>query len=245
MIRFIIGCLIVFLYLVLTLPIAFILWLIGKKWPRVQDIVSLRMVQWAFRLILFVSGTKMEFRGVENIPRDTGVLYVGNHRSYFDILIAFAGFKDVTGFVAKKEMDRFPIFNLWMRYCHCLFLDRNDLRQGMEVIKTATEMVKNGISVFIFPEGTRNKNENETDLMEFHEGSFRVSYRSGCPVVPVVMHNTQKIFEAQFPRLVPQHVIIEYLPPIYPDTLSREEQKHMGASTRAKMQETLRKLNTK
>ena len=232
MIRFIIVCIIVALYLILTLPAIPVLYLIGKKWPHAKDIASLRMIQAVFRLILFVSGVKLDIKGEKNVPRDRGVLYIGNHRSYYDILITCTRFPDVTGFVAKKEMDRYPVFNVWMRYIRCLFLDRSDLRQGMETIKTATEMVKNGVSVFIFPEGTRNKAENELDMMEFHEGSFRVATRSGCPIVPVVLHNTQEIFEAHLPKIRPTHVTVEYLPPIDPGTLTREEQKHIGAAVR-------------
>ena len=243
MIRFIIVCIIVGLYLILTLPALPVLYLIGKKWPRAKDIASLRMIQTAFRLILLVSGVRLDIRGEENVPRDRGVLYIGNHRSYYDILITCTRFPDITGFIAKKEMNRYPVFNLWMRNIRCLFLDRNDLRQGMEIIKTATEMVKNGISVFIFPEGTRNKAENELDMMEFHEGSFRVATRSGCPIVPVVLHNTQDIFEAHLPKIRPTRVIVEYLPPIDPGSLTREEQRHVGASVRKMIYERLLAYN--
>ena len=146
---------------------------------------------------------------------------------------------DLTCFVAKKEMNRYPVLNLWMRRLYCLFLDREDLRQGMKVIQTAIEYVKGNISVVIFPEGTRNKNPDELDMLPFHEGSFRVTTKSGCPLIPAALSNTQEIFEAHFPKIRPTHVIVEYLSPVDPSSLSRPEQKTLGAATQQKILERL------
>ena len=241
MIRFIIICLIVFLFLVISIPIFLIELIVGKISRRARDISSLRIIQWIFRVLLFVAGVKATVIGEENVPKDRSVLYVGNHRSYFDIILLYSRCPGLTGFVAKKEMDRYPGLNIWMRFLYCLFLDRNDLRQGMKTIQTATEYVKNGISVCIFPEGTRNKNESELDLLPFHEGSFRIAVKSGCPIIPVSLNNTQEIFEAHLPKIRPTHVVIEYGTPILPGELPRDQQKHLGESTRALLLSTLEK----
>ena len=62
-----------------------------------------------------------------------------------------------------------------MRYLHCLFLDRKDIKQGLKTILTAVDKVKSGISICIFPEGTRNRNKDELDMLPFHEGSFKIA----------------------------------------------------------------------
>lgn len=235
MIRFIIVCIIVGSFLILSLPVLLIEWIIGRKWPRARDISSLRIIQGVFKLILKVSGVKITEIGRENLPEDRPFLLVANHRSYFDILILYSLMPDLTCFVAKKEMNRYPILNLWMRRLYCLFLDREDLRQGMKVIQTATEYVKGNISVVIFPEGTRNKNTDELDMLPFHEGSFRVTTKSGCPLIPAALSNTQEIFEAHFPKIRPTHVIVEYLSPVDPASLPRPEQKTLGADTQQKI----------
>ena len=244
MIRLIFTCVFLILFLVLTLPVLLVLWLIGKKWPAAKDKASFRIVKWGFSVLVFISGVKLTVIGEENIPKDRSVLYIGNHRSYFDIIIGYTLLPSLTGYMAKKEMDRYPVLNIWMRNIHCLFLDRTDIRQGMETIKAAIELVKNGISVFIYPEGTRNKADSELDLMEFHEGSFRVATRSGCPIVPVVMHNTREVLEAHMPRIRRVPVTVEFLPPIDPGSLSRDEQKHLGVTIRELMQETLKKYSS-
>ena len=61
------------------------------------------MIQWIFGVLLFVSGTKVKAEGLENIPKDRAVLYVGNHRSYFDIITSYRLLPGITGYVAKKE----------------------------------------------------------------------------------------------------------------------------------------------
>lgn len=99
------------------------------------------------------------------MPKDTPVLYIGNHRSYFDILLTYSRCPIRTGYIAKKEMEKIPLLSTWMRYLHCLFLDRKDIKQGLKTILTAVDKVKSGISICIFPEGTRNRNKDELDML--------------------------------------------------------------------------------
>lgn len=241
MIRFIFVCITVIGFLVLSIPILIVEWLIGKFAPLKKEISSLRIIQAVFRFILWITGVKVTVIGEENVPRDAPVLYIGNHRSYFDILLTYSRCPIRTGYIAKKEMERYPLLSNWMRYLHCLFLDRTDIRQGLKTILEATEKIKSGISICIFPEGTRNSNPSETDMLPFHEGSFRIASKSNCPVIPIAMNNTAEIWEAHFPTIKPCHVILEYGKPIYPEQLSREDKKHLGAYTQNIILEMLQK----
>ena len=173
------------------------------------------------------------------MPKEAA-LYVGNHRSFFDILIAYVQCEELTGFVSKDSMNKVPSFRVWMRYLYCLFLDRKDIKQGMKTILQAIEYVKQGVSIFIFPEGTRNKGE-ELSILPFKEGSFKIALKTGCPIVPVSINNTADIFENHLPRIKKTHVILEYGTPIYPKELDREEQKHVGATCQKIIAETIRK----
>ena len=159
-------------------------------------------------------------------------MYIANHRSIFDILVIYTQFQIPTSFIAKKELARIPLLASWMRMIRCLFLDRKDMRQGMKIILTAIDYIKEGLCVCIFPEGTRSKSKDESELLAFHEGSFRVATRTGCPIVPVSINNTASVFEDHLPFIRSAHVILEFLDPIYPAALSREEQKHLGEQTR-------------
>lgn len=241
MIRFIIVCITVVGFLILSIPVLAVEWIIGKINPTAKDISSLRIVQAVFKLILWEAGVKVDVIGEENVPVDTPVLYVGNHRSYFDILLTYCRTPIRTGYIAKIEMLKYPLLRDWMKYLHCLFLDRQDIRQGLQTILTAIEKIKSGISICVFPEGTRNRAESELELMEFHEGSFKIATKTNCPIIPMALNNTCEIFEAHFPRIKKTHVILEYGKPIYPDQLEKEHKKHIGAYTQNIILEMLKK----
>lgn len=241
MIRFIVICIIVVGYLILSIPLLLIEWVIGKINPRAKDISSLRIIQTVFRLILKIAGVTVTVIGQENIPRDTPVLYIGNHRSFFDILLTYIRCPDLTGYVAKAEMRKIPLLSDWMRYLHCLFLDRKDIKKGLKTILEGVEKIRSGISICIFPEGTRNRNEDELELLPFHEGSFKLATKTNCPIVPIALNNTVSIFEKQFPRVKKTHVVIEYCTPVIPGQLAKEDRKFIGQYCRNIIRETLKK----
>lgn len=241
MIHTILVILVLICFFVLSIPMLLIEWIIGKISPHAQEVSSLRIVQATFKLILAAAGTKVTIIGEENIPQDTPVLYIGNHRSYFDVVLTYSRCPGLTGYIAKKEFEKIPLLSNWMRHLHCLFLDRQDLKQGLKTILAAIDMVKSGISVFVYPEGTRNKNESDLDLLPFHEGSFKVATKSGCPIIPVAITNAADIWENHKPWVKSQHVVMEYLPPIYPDQLDKQAQRHLGAYTQELIREAIRK----
>lgn len=157
------------------------------------------------------------------------------------LLLSYSRCPIRTGYIAKKEMERYPLLSNWMRYLHCLFLDRKDIKQGLKTILTAIEKIKSGISICIFPEGTRNKNKDELELLPFHEGSFKIASKSGCAIIPMAMNNTAEIFEAHMPKIKSTHVVLEYGKPIYVKELSKEDQKHLGTYTQNIIYEMLEK----
>ena len=243
MIRFILVCIVVIAYLVLTIPVLLVEWIIGKFSPMTKDIISLRMVQAIFKFILWITGAKVTVIGEENVPKDQAVLYVANHRSYFDILLTYSRCRDLTGFVAKKEMLNYPFLRTWMKRVYCLFLDRDNIREGLKTILTAIDQVKNGISVFIFPEGTRNKGE-ELSLLPFHAGSFKIAEKSGCPIVPVALNNTINIFEGHLPYIRKTHVVLEYCSPIYMNEMEKEDRKKIDVYCQKIIKDTIEKNHT-
>lgn len=236
MIRFILVVLILVLYLILGIPVLLVEWIIGKWNPRFRDISCLRMVQAAFKLILWVTGADITYIGRENVPKDQAVLYVGNHCSYFDILLTYSQCPDLTGYVAKAEMLKAPLLRDWMKRLYCLFLDRTNIKAGMQVILTGIEYIKKGISICIFPEGTRSKDGR---MLPFKEGSMKMASKTGCPIIPIAITNSAEIWENHFPKIRPCRAIVEYGTPILPKELTKEEQKFLGAYTQEKIQEML------
>ncbi len=227
MIRFIVIVIYLVLFLILTIPLLAAEWVIGKFNPELKDRSSKAIVGWGFRCIRHLAGTELIVLGRENIPDDTAVLYVGNHRSYFDIVLTLSEFPRVTGYVSKAEMRTWPLLNFWMINIRCLFLDRKDIKKGLKTILQGAENVKNGISLCIFPEGTRNK-VNDT-FLPFHDGSFKIAEKGGVPVIPMVIVNSAAVFEDHFPKIKKARVVIEFEPPVYLDRLEKDKRKAPGA----------------
>ncbi|MCD8073820.1 MAG: 1-acyl-sn-glycerol-3-phosphate acyltransferase [Lachnospiraceae bacterium] len=241
MIRFILIIAFVTCFLIASIPIFLAEWLIGKRWPYARDISSLRIVQWALKVIAWLAGTRLTVIGEEHVPKDTPVLYISNHRSYFDIILTYARCPRPTGYVAKKEMLKIPLLSRWMKFLHCQFLDRSDLRAGMKMILSCIDLIKSGVSITIFPEGTRSKGSNELEMLPFHEGSFKVAAKSGCPIIPIAISGSSAIFEDHKPYVRHKDVTIEYGAPIYPAQLSREDQKALGKYTQGVISEMLQR----
>lgn len=237
MLRFI--CIVIFLitFLIVTIPVLAVEWIIGKFNPKARDISSMYIVRWGFRSILKVTGVQVTVIGEENVP-DEPALFIGNHRSYFDILLTYSRCRRPMGFIAKKEMNRYLTLSLWMRRIYCLFLDRHDPKEGLKTILTAIDYIKQGISVFVFPEGTRNDGE-ELSMLPFKDGAFKISTKTGCPIIPVSMNNTAEIFENHLPKILKTHVIIEYGKPIYPDQLDKDTKRHIGDHVENIIRETI------
>lgn len=233
MFRLIIVALFVVLFLILSLPVLFVLWIIGHFNPGIKTRASYHIIQWAFGVVKFLSGTKLVVKGKENLISDAPVLYVGNHRSYFDVVLSYLAFPGPTGYIAKKELYKIPILRRWMKNIHCLFLDRNDIKQGMKTILSSIEKVKSGISICVFPEGTRN--ENDDDLLPFKAGSIKISEKSGCPVIPMSINHSDDVFEKHAPLIKKTTVIIEFGAPVSPLGLSRDEKKLLPEQLRSQI----------
>lgn len=226
MLRFILVATFVILFLILSIPLMVIEWIIGKSNPDVKNRSSLAIVNWAFRWVIRLAGTKVIAIGEENIPKDSAVLYVGNHRSYFDIVLTYVRVPRPTGYVAKIEMAKFPLLSTWMRNLHCLFLDRENIKEGLKTILSGVEKVKSGISICIFPEGTRNKTPDT--FLPFHEGSFKIAEKGNVPIIPMTIVNSAAVFEDQFPKMKKATVVIEYGAPIYIKELDKDIRKSLG-----------------
>ena len=217
--RIIPVALFVILFLIIGIPVLGIEWLIGKISKKTMDYSSLRIVQWAFKVIVRLAGIELTVIGE---------------------VITYARCKNLTGYIAKKEMLSIPLLRTWMKRLYCLFLDRENPKEGLKTILQAIDYVKHGVSICIFPEGTRNNGE-ELSLLPFHNGSFKIAEKTGCPIVPMSLNNTCDIFEGHIPFIKKTHVILEYGKPIYPKELDKDEKKRIGEHCSNIIRETIHK----
>ena len=178
----------------------------------VEQIINKHIPHWS-RGILKVTGARLVVEGQENIPKDGPCVFVGNHRSYYDIPLLLVALDAPHGILAKEELGKIPLLNRWMKLLGCVFVKRDDIRASVKALNDATAIVESGKSFVICPEGTRYKGE-EGGAGEFKAGAFRIAIKTGAPVVPVAISGARGLFEAHGNRATPGTVYVRVLPPI-------------------------------
>ncbi len=227
------------IYVIVTLPVLLILYLMARKNPKKAERGAHACISWLLNAIKILAGSDLDVRGLENVPSDTPVLYVGNHRSYFDIILTYPLCKLPTAYVAKSDLQKIPFFNIWGTLMRCLFFDRTDAKSAVKMVVEATNNLKTDTSVFIFPEGTRNKGTADLPLLKFHDGSFKMAIKSGAPIIPVAIKNAAEIWEAHMPWVKKSSVTIEYGKPVYIRDLDADAKKNPGEYMRSIIEEML------
>lgn len=124
--------------------------------------------------------------------KETGepVILISNHQSNLDIPTLLGYLPLNFAFIAKKEMEKWPLIGKWMKALNCIFLDRKNVRQGMKDMKEAMKKVEAGYSYVIFPEGSRSEDGN---VGEFKKGSFKLATDTGVRIIPITLVGTYNI----------------------------------------------------
>ena len=193
MIRTIIWFIWFFLSLIISIPFLLRVKYLAKK-GRMEESNNLTNKCtriWANSL-LKVAGVNVNVYGLENLPKDKTVLFVGNHQGNFDIPIYLTSIPNLIGFISKIEVQKIPLVTGWMNALHCVFMDRLSIRKSGEAIIKGIKNLKAGFSMVIFPEGTRSKG---TKMAEFKAGSFKLATKSKCPIIPITINGSYKIME--------------------------------------------------
>ena len=219
---------------ILSIPMYLVEFIIGLFNPMLKHKIAQAIVRVVFKFWLWLAGTKYTIIGRDRVPKDEAVLYIANHRSFFDVFLGYAFIPNPVAFVSKKSIKRIPCVAQWMYFLSCMFLDREDIKSGMEMIKKSINVVKSGISVFICPEGKRNSTD---EILPFKEGCFRIATRTNCKIVPLCYTNTESAFEAHLPWVKKTRVTMEFGEPIDVSSMDRAEQKRLGEKMRNIIQE--------
>lgn len=168
------------------------------------------IIKKACRAAIKAARVTIEVEGVENIPKEDGFIFYPNHQGMFDVLMLFESSTKPFAFVIKKEASKVILLKQIIAGTGSYVMDREDMRQSVQVISDVAREVKTGRNFIIFAEGTRSKNGNQ--LLEFKGGSFKAAYRAQCPVVPCALIDSYKPFDEKGIRPLTAKLI--YLPPI-------------------------------
>ncbi|MDP6395982.1 MAG: lysophospholipid acyltransferase family protein [Desulfobacterales bacterium] len=173
---------------------------------------------WA-KSILFASRIRVTVTGYSNIDLGRSYIYMSNHQSNFDIPVLLAYLDTQFRWLAKAELFKIPIFGSSMKRAGYISINRSNRRSAFESLKEAARKIRNGVSVLIFPEGTRSRDGN---IRAFKKGGFVLAVDSGVPVVPIVIHGTWSIMSKKGIRIKPGNVVIEILKPIETSDYTRK-----------------------
>ena len=179
--------------------------------------------------ILVVSRIKVSVKGLSNIDPSSPYIYMPNHQSNFDIPLLLGHLRVQFRWLAKKELFKIPIFGRAMRKAGYISIDRYNRESAFRSLEAAANEIKGGVSVLIFPEGTRSR---DGKIRPFKKGGFVMAIDSGIPIVPVVITGTRAIMPKGKFRVYPGHISMIIHKPISTSTYTRETKEALMESVR-------------
>ncbi len=182
----------------------------AKHTDKYPESTKYSHIQYIFKRAVKSGNIDLQVFGTENIPKENGFTMYSNHQGMFDILAIPATCDQPLAAVLKKELKDIPFLKQVIACTRSFPMDREDVRQSMEVILAAAKEVASGRNYLIFPEGTRSKNGNQ--MREFHAGSFKIATKAKAPIVPVALIDCYKVFDEKGCK--PVSMQIHYLPVI-------------------------------
>ena len=194
-----------------------------------------RHIQHILQLAAKAGNVTVEVHGRENIPAESGFIMYGNHQGMFDVMAIVADMHHPMSAVFKTELKDIPLIREIAACLKGLPMDRDDVRQSLEVIRTVTKEIQAGRNYIIYPEGTRSKNGNV--MGEFHHGSFRCATTAKCPVLPVCVIDTHKVLDRKGSK--PITVQMHYLKPIMPEEYKGMKTNQLADLVKSRIQECL------
>lgn len=177
----------------------------------------------------------IDVHGLENLPKENGFIFFPNHQGLYDVLAIIEACPRPFSVVAKKEIADIPFLKQVFACMKAYMLDREDVRQAMQVIIEVTKQVKKGRNYLIFAEGTRSKNGNR--LGTFKGGSFKAATKARCPIVPVALIDSFKPFDTN--TIKPVTVQVHFMKPLLYEDYKEMKTTEIAALVEKRIQETI------
>src|SRR5690242_18536138 len=203
--------------------VVFLLWIV-PCWTIVKFIKDHRkagrFTSRALRVLFAVVGCRVIVKGKEFVEAPGAKVYAANHASYFDVLPLMLGLGVSYRFVAKREVTQMPFIGSFLLQMGHVSFDRSDAQSRLQQSEELAELLREGESVFVFPEGTFTA---EDGIRPFQLGAFRAAVDAGVPIVPISLAGTRRFLRdgTYLPR--PSDVTITVSAPIYPQTGAAEK----------------------
>lgn len=176
-------------------------------------------VLWA-RANVVGSLSKVKVSGHHHINPQQSYVVVANHRSQFDIFAIYGWLGIDFRWVMKQELRKVPALGIACEKLGHVFVDRSDSQKAQASIAKAKTEIRDGTSIFFFPEGTRSDRQ---DMLPFKRGAFKLAKELGLPILPITINGSGKILPNKTLNLMPGTVQMIIHPAIASDDLSEQE----------------------
>lgn len=191
---------------------------------KVSDVLLYRKNKKFLEKVCKAIGIEFIVDGLENLPVEESYLITPNHQSLIDPLIFFNIFNDPISFACKDSIKKLPIVNDIVYLCDGCYLERDNLRQEIKVMRYIRDkMITKNLRYIVFPEGTRTKN-SDLSTNEFKPGAFKYTMDINKKIVPVCIYGSHRIFDKKI-KDKKYTIYVSFLKPI-----SKENYKEMSTS---------------
>lgn len=218
---------------------SYLTWILpwSKKLDKIPLEKRYKKVRSLIRYVNKILHLDIKVMGKENI-QDTAACYVANHLGAADSLPYFEIFDKPICFLAKIEIEKMIAVGRIFKTAGGLFLDRDNLKQQLKImLKVQDRLKENKCSWFIFPEGTRNKDQM-AKILPFHAGTFRAPMKAGVPIVPVVNYGSFRFLTNKI-KLKKYPTFIKFLKPIMPEDYAGKTTDEVASMVRSMIQKEL------
>jgi len=208
----------------------------AKNTDKYTEMERWKHLQYIMGLAVKSGNLELRVEGLENIPEKDGFLVIGNHQGMFDIVAIAATCPRPMGAILKKELKDIPFLKQIIACTQSFPMDREDIKQSMEVIIKVIKELKKGRNYLIFPEGTRSRKGNE--ILEFHGGSFKCALKAKCPILPIAFVDSFKVLDQK--GSAPVCVQLHYLEPIPYEEFKDMNTIELAAMVRGRIEEAVK-----
>jgi 1-acyl-sn-glycerol-3-phosphate acyltransferase len=175
-------------------------------------------ISWFVRAGLTLVGVKVDVKGLEHLDPRQAYIFTPNHQSFIEVPLFVTYLGRNPGYLAKKEVFRYPVFGPGIRMMGVIPVDRSNSPAAVESAKQATRNIRRGKSYMVYPEGTRSK---DGKMLPFKKGAFMMAIEAGVPIVPVTVSGATKIMAKGEFKLFPSTVHITLHEPISTSSYSK------------------------
>ncbi|HFC30738.1 MAG TPA: 1-acyl-sn-glycerol-3-phosphate acyltransferase, partial [Oceanospirillales bacterium] len=179
--------------------------IINPRWS------SKHIAPWWGKSIIFITMSRVEIKGIENIDKKQSYIIVCNHQSTYDTLTIYGYLPLEFKWIMKKELERIPFVGIACKTLGHIFVDRSNSEKAKQSLIAAKSKISDGVSAFFFPEGTRSPTG---ELINFKKGAFHMAQTLALPILPITITGANKVMPANSLMICPHKITLTIHPAI-------------------------------